>query len=88
MYLTHDCLFLVGYISGKNQSGWKQFPWRIMGWFNQRNISREVGEQALAIALDHKAPMKALHVQLDSDSVKTANVWQSHQLDAYKEVQL
>ncbi|KAI8926220.1 mitochondrial import inner membrane translocase subunit Tim54, partial [Entophlyctis helioformis] len=49
----------LGYITGKNQSGWRAFPSRIYGWFNQRYDIELIGEEALRVAFDNKRPFVA-----------------------------
>ncbi|TPX63287.1 hypothetical protein SpCBS45565_g06714 [Spizellomyces sp. 'palustris'] len=40
----------LGYITGRNQSGWTGFPRRVYGWFTERETAREIGEEALKVA--------------------------------------
>ncbi|KAH6569250.1 hypothetical protein BASA61_005888 [Batrachochytrium salamandrivorans] len=49
----------LGFITGKNQSGWTGFPYRIIGFFNQRTLASQIGEQALQVAFEHTRPFVA-----------------------------
>ena len=46
----------LGFISGKDQSGWKAFPYRIIGFFNRRHTASQLGDQALEIANGNTRP--------------------------------
>ncbi|KAL2914194.1 mitochondrial import inner membrane translocase subunit tim54 [Polyrhizophydium stewartii] len=46
----------LGYITGKNQSGWSGFPKRIVGFFRQHVIAGQVGEEALKIVFENTRP--------------------------------
>ncbi|KAI9012899.1 inner membrane protein import complex subunit Tim54-domain-containing protein [Gaertneriomyces semiglobifer] len=53
----------IGFISGKNQAGWKGFPSRIYGWFTERDTAKEVGQEALKIALGRVRPFRQDDIQ-------------------------
>ncbi|XJO72827.1 hypothetical protein BDV3_003896 [Batrachochytrium dendrobatidis] len=46
----------IGFITGKNQSGWSGFPSRVLGFFNQRSLASQIGEEALMVAFEHTRP--------------------------------
>ncbi|KAI9192967.1 mitochondrial import inner membrane translocase subunit Tim54 [Polychytrium aggregatum] len=43
---------IISFVPGKNLTGFKNFPMRIAGWFNQRATAKEVGEEALKIVFE------------------------------------
>ncbi|KAI9345135.1 inner membrane protein import complex subunit Tim54-domain-containing protein [Zopfochytrium polystomum] len=49
----------LGYITCRNYTGWGGVPARMYWWFNKRVTMRNVGEEALQIALDRKRPFSS-----------------------------
>ncbi|KAJ3171576.1 mitochondrial import inner membrane translocase subunit tim54 [Geranomyces variabilis] len=79
----------VGFISGRNQSGWTGFPRRIFGWFNERHTAREIGEEALRVAFGRVRPFErdadpalgAAHIYVHDD-------WEDVHKEIVKEVEV
>eukprot|EP00842_Homolaphlyctis_polyrhiza_P000239 jgi/Hompol1/1215/HPOL_001057-RA len=46
----------IGYITGKDQSGFVGFPSRVAGFFNERSLAASIGEETLKIVMEHTRP--------------------------------
>ncbi|KAJ3334392.1 mitochondrial import inner membrane translocase subunit tim54 [Blyttiomyces sp. JEL0837] len=66
---------VVGYLPARNNSGWSGFWRRNGGWFNQRSIMREVGEEALKIVLDQRSELKVGGERLVTDCDGKSTTW-------------
>jgi hypothetical protein len=58
----------LGFIPYRNTLGWWNFPYRLVGWFNDRRIAREMGEAAFTIAMGLTRPMLPADEGLGYDS--------------------
>ncbi|KAI8823596.1 mitochondrial import inner membrane translocase subunit Tim54 [Fimicolochytrium jonesii] len=78
----------LGYITGRNQSGYSGFPKRIWGYFNERYTAREIGEEALKIAFDRVREFTPEDANLGAKDVYVHKDWDDELKKVVGEVQI
>lgn len=60
----------LGFITGKNLSGFAQFPFRFIGWFTKRKMAEQIGEDALKIVQAEQRKLSADDFLLGSEDYR------------------
>lgn len=71
---------VLGYIPATNLRGWRQFPNRIIGFFNERKTTRWIGNETLIVVENKVLPFKINHDEFLGDSfIYTEKEWSDKQ---------
>ena len=60
---------ILGFLPGREQTGWKSFPKRIFGYFHQRWAARQVGDVAVKVAFGKVQEAKIDSVVYPTDDI-------------------
>ncbi|KAI8920283.1 inner membrane protein import complex subunit Tim54-domain-containing protein [Powellomyces hirtus] len=79
----------LGFITARQQAGWTGFPSRIYHWFTERYTAREVGYEALAIALGRVRPFNiSTDPARGAKDIYVHDDWEQRHKDVVQDVQV